>query len=37
MSLLTKAGITKLSELQVDADKNWQGCGISNLKELAPA
>jgi hypothetical protein len=36
MSLLTKAGITKLSELQVDSDKNWQGRGISNLKELAP-
>ena len=36
MSLLTKAGITKLSELQVDTDKNWQGRGISNLKELAP-
>jgi len=36
MSLLTKAGITKLSELQVDTDKNWQGRGITNLKELAP-
>lgn len=28
-------GITKLSELQIDADKNWNGKGISNLKWLA--
>ena len=34
--LLVKAGITKLSQLQIDADKDWQGYGISNLKELAP-
>ena len=33
--LLTKPGITKLSELQIDADKDWQGYGVTNLKELA--
>ena len=32
--LLVKAGITKLSELEIDADKDWGGYGISNLKEL---
>lgn len=35
MSLLLKAGITKLSELEIDADKDWNGQGISQLKELA--
>ena len=35
MSLLTKAGISRLSELQIDADKGWNGKGISSLKELA--
>ena len=36
MSLLLKAaGITKLSELDIDVDKPWAGKGISNLKELA--
>lgn len=35
MSLLTKAGITKLSELIIDADKGWQVMGITNLKEVA--
>jgi len=33
-NFLTK-GISKLSELQIDADKDWEGKGISNLKELA--
>ena len=33
--LLAKAGITKLSELIIDADKDWNGKGITNLKELA--
>ena len=28
-------GISKLSELQIDADKDWDGRGIFNLKELA--
>ncbi len=37
MSLLTKAGIERLSELEIDADKDWQAQGISNLKELAAA
>jgi len=38
MSLLTKGGgITKLSELVIDADKAWAGMGISNIKELAAA
>ncbi|MBA7666628.1 hypothetical protein ES703_74709 [subsurface metagenome] len=35
MSLLLKAGITKLSQLTIDADKDWDGKGITNLKELA--
>lgn len=37
MSLLVKAGITKLSELEIDADKDWDGKGISNIKEIAEA
>jgi len=37
MSLLVKGGITRLSELEIDADKDWQSRGISNIKELAPA
>lgn len=32
--LLTKLA-TKLSELTIDADKDWDGKGISQLKELA--
>lgn len=35
MSLLTKPGITKLSQLEIDADKDWQTKGIFNLLELA--
>ena len=34
--LLIKMGITRLSGLEIDADKNWNGYGISNVKELAP-
>ena len=34
-SLLMKLGITRLSELAIDGDKDWEGHGISNLKELA--
>lgn len=34
MSLLIKGGITRLSELTIDADKNWQAQGISNIEEL---
>jgi len=34
--LLVKAGITRLSELEIDADKDWEGHGVFNLKELAP-
>ena len=42
MSLLIKigagaAGITKLSELEIDADKDWQAKGITNVKEIAEA
>ena len=37
MSLLTKVGITRLSELIIDADKDWQAVGISNIKEVAAA
>ena len=33
--LLVKAGITRLSELEVDADKDWQGYGITNIAHLA--
>ena len=33
--LLVKGGITRLSELEIDADKNWQGYGITNLAHLA--
>ena len=36
MSLLIK-GVTTLSELVIDADKNWQAMGITNLKEVAAA
>ena len=36
MSLLLK-GVAKLSQLDIDADKDWQGFGITNLKEVAPA
>lgn len=28
-------GITKLSELIIDADKDWGGHGISEIKEIA--
>ena len=35
-NLFMKAGITRLSQLIIDADKDWQGYGINNLKELAP-
>jgi len=36
MSLLIEIkGITRLSELEIDADKDWQGRGIINLKQLA--
>jgi len=34
MSLLTKAGITKLSELTIDADKDWMLKAISRLAGL---
>jgi hypothetical protein len=42
MSLLIKvgagtAGITKLSELEIDTDKDWQAKGITNLKAVAEA
>lgn len=32
MSLL--GGVTRLSELEIDGDKDWQGRGISNLKGI---
>ncbi len=36
MSLLIKIkGITRLSELEIDADKDWQVKGITNLKQVA--
>jgi len=34
VSLLTKAGISKLSELEIDADKDWQAKEIQNLKAV---
>ena len=33
--LLAKAGITRLSELEIDVNKDWEGHGMFNLKELA--
>ena len=33
--LAISQGVTKLSELQIDDDKDWNGFGITNLKELA--
>lgn len=36
MSLLIVAkGVSALSQLEIDADKDWQGFGVTNLKELA--
>lgn len=35
MSLLLKGGISKLSELEIDADKDWQGFGIANIASIA--
>jgi len=35
MSLLLKGGIRRLSELEIDADKDWQGKGITNLARVA--
>ena len=35
MSLLLKGGISKLSELEIDTDKDWQTRGISNIREVA--
>ena len=35
MSLLLKGGIRKLSELEIDANKDWQGKGITNLARVA--
>lgn len=37
MSFVSTGGITKLSQLTIDADKDWQLKGISNIKELALA
>jgi hypothetical protein len=28
------AGISKLSQLEIDADKNWEGKGIIDIKEV---
>ena len=28
-------GVSRLSELTIDADKDWNGKGVSNLRELA--
>jgi len=36
MSLLIK-GLEKLSQLEIDADKDWQTKGITNIKEIAAA
>ena len=33
--LLIKLGVTRLSGLEIDTDKDWGGYGIANLKELA--
>lgn len=36
MSLLTK-GVSKLSQIEIDADKDWRGKGITNLQQIAAA
>lgn len=33
-ALLIKLGVTNLSELEIDADKDWQALGIVNIAEL---
>ena len=33
--LLSKAGITKLSELEIDSDKDWNGKTILNISGAA--
>jgi hypothetical protein len=33
--LIIPKGVTALSQLEIDADKDWQGYGITNLLELA--
>jgi hypothetical protein len=33
--LLIKLGVTQLSQLEIDSDKDWGGYGVSNVKELA--
>lgn len=36
MSLLVvKKGITKLSQIQIDCDKDWGGKGITNIRQIA--
>jgi hypothetical protein len=35
MSLLQKSGIRQLSQLQIDADKDWLSYGMSQVKEVA--
>lgn len=35
MSFVDVGGITKLSQLTIDAGKVWAGMGISNIKEIA--
>lgn len=37
MSWLIKGGITKLSELEIDVDKDWQAKEITNLKAVVSA
>jgi len=34
VSLLKPPGATRLSQLEIDVDKDWAGMGISNLLEL---
>ena len=34
MSLLTKSGIKALSQIIVDADKDWNGMSLFNVKEV---
>ena len=36
MSLLTK-GITRLSQIEIDADKDWQQRGLANIESVAAA
>lgn len=37
LGIPTKAGVTKLSQLEIDEDKDWQTKAITNIKDLGEA